>query len=68
VFTYAAVFLATGAVIAGLLLRRGAVASLEITGLRVPDPDIEGQRLEHKLAEGELTEEELVPAGTSARE
>ena len=28
VFTYAAVFLATGAVIAGLLLRRGAMASL----------------------------------------
>jgi hypothetical protein len=52
-----------GAVIAGLLLRRGAVASLEITGLRVPDPDIERQRLEHELAE-----EELVPAGNSARE
>jgi hypothetical protein len=34
VFTYAAVFLVAGAVIAGLLLRRGAVASLEITGVR----------------------------------
>jgi hypothetical protein len=34
VFTYSAVFLMAGAVIAGLLLRRGAVASLEITGLR----------------------------------
>ena len=34
VFTYAAVFLVAGAVIVGLLLRRGAVASLEITGLR----------------------------------
>jgi hypothetical protein len=34
VFTYAAVFLVAGAVIAGLLLVRGAVASLEITGLR----------------------------------
>jgi MFS family permease len=32
VFAYAAVFLVAGAVIAGLLLRRGAVASLEITG------------------------------------
>ena len=29
----------------------------------VPDPDIEGQRLEH-----ELTEAELAPAGASARE
>jgi hypothetical protein len=34
VFTYAAVFLVAGAVIAGLLLRRGAVASLAITGVR----------------------------------
>jgi RND superfamily putative drug exporter len=39
----------------------------------VPDPDIEGQRLEHKPAEGELTEgepteRELVAAGTSGRE
>jgi MFS family permease len=34
VFAYAAVFLVAGAVIAGLLLRRGAVASLEITGRR----------------------------------
>jgi MFS family permease len=34
VFTYAAIFLVAGAVIAGLLLRRGAVASLEITGVR----------------------------------
>jgi len=34
VFTYAAVFLVAGAVIAGLLLRRGAVASLAITGRR----------------------------------
>jgi RND superfamily putative drug exporter len=38
----------------------------------VPDPDIEGQRLEHKLTEGELTEgetteRELVGAGTSGR-
>jgi RND superfamily putative drug exporter len=38
----------------------------------VPDPDIEGQRLEHKPAEGELTkgeptERELVAAGTSGR-
>ncbi|MCU1492981.1 MAG: rane protein [Acidimicrobiaceae bacterium] len=32
----------------------------------VPDPDIEGQRLEHKLTERELTERELVAAGTSA--
>ena len=37
----------------------------------VPDPDIEGQRLEHNLTEGELTdgvltERELVGAGTSA--
>jgi hypothetical protein len=63
VFAYAAGFLVAGAVIAGLLLRRGAVASLEITGLRVPDPDIERQRLEHELAE-----EELVPAGNSVRE
>ena len=29
----------------------------------VPDPDIEGQRLEHRLVEGELE-----PAGASARE
>jgi hypothetical protein len=34
VFTYAAIFLVAGAVIAGLLLRRGAVSSLEIKGLR----------------------------------
>jgi putative drug exporter of the RND superfamily len=39
----------------------------------VPDPDIEGQRLEHKpaeeeLTEGEPTERELVAAGTSGRE
>ncbi len=34
VFTYAAIFLVAGAIIAGLLLRRGAVASLEITGVR----------------------------------
>jgi hypothetical protein len=34
VFTYAAAFLVAGAVIAGLLLRRGAMASLEITGQR----------------------------------
>jgi MFS family permease len=34
VFAYAAVFLVAGALIAGLLLRRGALASLEITGLR----------------------------------
>src|ERR1039458_994468 len=34
----------------------------------VSDPDIEGQRLEHTLAEGELTKRELVGAGTSARE
>ncbi len=33
----------------------------------VPDPDIEGQRLEHTLPEGELTDRELVGAGTSAR-
>jgi len=32
-------------------------------GRHVPDPDIEGQRLEHKLIEGELE-----PAGASARE
>jgi EmrB/QacA subfamily drug resistance transporter len=38
VFTYAAVFLATGAVIAGLLLRPGAMASLEITAL--PDKPV----------------------------
>jgi RND superfamily putative drug exporter len=30
---------------------------------RIPDPDIEGQRLEHQLTQGEL-----VAAGTSARE
>jgi hypothetical protein len=63
VFIYAAVFLATGAVLAGLLLKRGAMASLEITGLGVPAPDIEGQRLENVQAA-----EELVPAGSSARE
>jgi MFS family permease len=34
VFTYAAVFLVAGAVIAGLLLRRGPVASLETTVVR----------------------------------
>jgi putative drug exporter of the RND superfamily len=39
----------------------------------VPDPDIEGQRLEHKPAEGDLTkgeptERELVAAGISGRE
>jgi EmrB/QacA subfamily drug resistance transporter len=39
VFTYAAVFLASGAVIAGLLLPRGAMASLEITDLVFTDTD-----------------------------
>jgi EmrB/QacA subfamily drug resistance transporter len=34
VFTYAAIFLVAGSVIAGLLLRRGTVASLKIAGLR----------------------------------
>jgi RND superfamily putative drug exporter len=34
----------------------------------VPDPDIEGQRLEHKLTEGEFTEGDLVGAGTWTRE
>ena len=47
VFTYAAVFLVAGAVIAGLLLRRGAVASLEITDRRdkpaVMAPDSSGE-------------------------
>jgi hypothetical protein len=47
VFTYASAFLATGAVIAGLLLRRGAVASLAITGKRdkpgVTAPDSSGE-------------------------
>ena len=47
VFTYAAASLVTGAVIAGLLLRRGAVASLEISGVRdqpgVAAPDSSGQ-------------------------
>jgi hypothetical protein len=47
VFTYAAVFLVAGAVIAGLLLRRGAVASLAITGRRdkpgVTAPDSSGE-------------------------
>ena len=44
VFTYAAIFLVAGAVIAGLLLRRGAVASLAIAGrsdkpgVTAPDP------------------------------
>jgi hypothetical protein len=42
----AAVFLMAGAVIAGQLLRRGAVASLEITGVRdkpvVTAPDASG--------------------------
>jgi hypothetical protein len=46
VFTYAAVFPMAGAVIAGQLLRRGAVASLEITGVRdkpvVTAPDSSG--------------------------
>ena len=37
VFTYAAVFLALGAIVAGLLLHRGAVASLAIAA-----PDMEG--------------------------
>jgi EmrB/QacA subfamily drug resistance transporter len=69
VFTYAAVFLASGAVIAGLLLRRGAMSSLEITDLRVPDADAdadadaEGQQLERKLSVGDV-----VLAGTSAQE
>jgi MFS family permease len=47
VFTYAAIFLVAGAVIAGLLLRRGAVSSLEIKGLRdqsgVTTPDSSGE-------------------------
>jgi EmrB/QacA subfamily drug resistance transporter len=47
VFTYAAIFLATGAVTAGLLLRRGAMASLEITDLHdkptVTAPDSSGE-------------------------
>jgi RND superfamily putative drug exporter len=39
----------------------------------IPDPDIEGQRLEHRVTEAELSEDalaegELVAAGTSARE
>jgi putative drug exporter of the RND superfamily len=34
----------------------------------VPDPDIEGQRLEHKLTDEKLTERELVASGTSGRE
>jgi RND superfamily putative drug exporter len=39
----------------------------------VPDPDIEGQRLDHKVTERELSEDEpiegeLVAAGTSARD
>jgi MFS family permease len=44
VFTYAAVFLVAGAAIVGLLLRRGAVASLEITGRRdkLTTPDSSG--------------------------
>ena len=51
VFTYAAVFLAAGAVVAGLLLRRGAVASLEITALpnkpAVTAPDSSVSRVSH---------------------
>jgi EmrB/QacA subfamily drug resistance transporter len=47
VFTYAAGFLVAGAVIAGLLLRPGAVASLEIPGRRdkpeVAVPDSSGE-------------------------
>jgi EmrB/QacA subfamily drug resistance transporter len=47
VFAYAAVFLVAGAVIAGLLLRRGAVASLAITGVHdkpeVPAPGSSGE-------------------------
>jgi EmrB/QacA subfamily drug resistance transporter len=47
VFAYAAVFSVAGAVIAGLLLRRGAVASLAITGVRdkpeVPAPGSSGE-------------------------
>jgi EmrB/QacA subfamily drug resistance transporter len=47
VFTYAAVFLVVGAVIAGLLLRRGTVASLKIASLRdkqgVTAPDSSGE-------------------------
>jgi hypothetical protein len=47
VFTYAAIFLVAGAVIAGLLLRRGAVASLAITApgteaAEQPDPVLVG--------------------------
>jgi RND superfamily putative drug exporter len=34
----------------------------------VPDPDIEGQRLEHMLPAGPPAGRELVAAGTSARE
>jgi EmrB/QacA subfamily drug resistance transporter len=47
VFTYAAIFLTAGAVIAGLLLRRGAMASLEITDLHdkpaLTAPDSSGE-------------------------
>ena len=47
VFTYAAVFLVAGAAIAGLLLRPGAMASLEITDLQdkptATAPDSSGQ-------------------------
>ena len=45
VFAYAAGFLVAGAVIAGLLLRSGAVASLEITG-RLDKPGDDGHGFE----------------------
>ena len=49
VFAYAAGFLVAGAAIAGLLLRQGAVASLEITGIRdepgVTAPRSSGDRI-----------------------
>jgi hypothetical protein len=47
VFAYAAIFLVAGAVLAGLLLRRGAVASLQTTGVGdrpgVTAPDSSGE-------------------------
>jgi hypothetical protein len=51
VFAYAAVFLVAGAVIAGLLLRRGAVASLAITSVRdAPEVPAPGSSREPSVA------------------
>ena len=63
VFAYAAVFLVAGAVIAGLLLRSGAVASLEITGERDKsgntDLDSSGRLSAHRTPESSTTSSSL---------